>query len=177
MKQDSYDRAKRKDEILVLGFGNPLMGDDGAGVLATEMLADALLERSIPAKVRVEFAGVPGLDLPNWLEGHTAVMLVDAIDMRQEPGTWHCFQLHDAPFDNVDNSLVVQPDGNLSLHQSGLASGLALAQNLDLLPENLWLFGIQPDRIVQESSLSPKVSAGLPGLVTGILNEIGKAQL
>ena len=74
---------------LVLGFGNPLWGDDGAGIEAVNMLA----ENEIPDGVRVEPAGLPGFGLAAWLgeaclSSLQRLVLVDAAHMGQAPGVW-----------------------------------------------------------------------------------------
>ena len=56
--------------------------------------------------------------------------------MGLEPGSWRRFRPEEV-------KLWLQ-DGDLSLHQPDLACGLALAQALDLLPEHLVLYGVQP---------------------------------
>lgn len=144
----------------MLGFGNPLMGDDGAGLRAVELLA----EKELPPHVHLQTAGLPGWGLPNWLEGWKNVILVDAVQMGQPPGTWRKFRLEEVQ--------VLLQDGTLSLHQPGLAAGLALAQALDMLPQNLLVFGIEPATTAPGSPLSPQVQASLPDFIAGILKEL-----
>ena len=135
-----------QEETLILGVGNPLYGDDGAGPRLVEMLA----EFSLPPEVQVQDAGLPGWGLPSWLEGWDTVFLVDAVDMGLEAGSWRRFRPEEV-------KLWLQ-DGNLSLHQPDLACGLALAQELDLLPEHLYLYGVQPAQTEPGSPLSPPVN-------------------
>jgi hydrogenase maturation protease len=77
---------------LVLGFGNPLWGDDGAGIEAVNMLA----EKEIPDGVCIEPAGMPGFGLAAWLgdarlSSLQRLVLVDAARMGQAPGVWRRF--------------------------------------------------------------------------------------
>jgi hydrogenase maturation protease len=144
-------------ETLILGVGNPLYGDDGAGPRLVEMLA----ERNLPPNVQVQDAGLPGWGLPSWLEGWETVFLVDAVDMGLEAGSWRRFRPEEV-------KLWLQ-DGELSLHQPDLACGLALAQALDLLPEQLVLYGVQPGQTDPGAPLSQQVSASLRGLADQII--------
>lgn len=155
-------RTPAKD-VLILGIGNPLMGDDGVGIRVAELLA----EKDLPSGVTVQEAGLPGWGLPSWFEGHSDVILVDAVHMGAKPGTWKRFR--------PDDLHVVMEDGTLSLHQPGLAAGLALSQALDLLPRNLVLFGIEPAQTAAGTALSPEVDSSLPDVVQSILNELEKA--
>ena len=75
--------------VLILGIGNPLCGDDGAGARAADLLAD----RCLPDGVHVQFAGTPGWGLSAWMEGWPSVILVDAVEMGASPGEWRRFQL------------------------------------------------------------------------------------
>ena len=149
-------------EVLILGVGNPLCGDDGAGPRILEMLG----ERDLPADIQLQDAGLPGWGLPSWLEGWSSVILVDALDMGQSPGAWRCFQ--------PEEVRMWMQEKSLSLHQPDLANGLALAQALNLLPEKLCLYGVQPADLTPGNALSPEVSACLPGLVEQIITDLGK---
>lgn len=146
--------------VLVLGIGNTVMGDDGAGVRAVERLA----KLPLPAHVRLQVAPLPGWDLPNWLEGWDAVILVDAVKMNQPPGAWKRLPLEEVR--------LLMEGGTLSLHQPGLAAGLALAQALDRLPKKLTLYGIEPAEVAPGSDLSRAVQASLPDLAAGIYREL-----
>jgi hydrogenase maturation protease len=152
------------ENLLVLGIGNPLMGDDGAGIRVVEMLA----QKELPPQVKVEEAGLPGWGLPSWFEGRSNVILVDAVQMGLKPGSWRRFY--------PEEIQVVMEEGLLSLHQPDLACGLALSQALDLLPQNLILYGIQPAAVSAASDLSPEVQASLPDVVENILNALEKAK-
>jgi hydrogenase maturation protease len=152
------------EDILVLGIGNPLMGDDGAGIRVVEMLA----RKELPPRVKVEEAGLPGWGLPSWLEGHSKVILVDAVQMGEAPGKWKRFR--------PEEVRVVMEDGSLSLHQPDLACGLALSQALDLMPQDLILYGIQPAQTSAGVALSPEVHASLADIVKNILIDLEKAK-
>ena len=67
---------------LVLGIGNPLLGDDGFGV---EVIARLRGERSWP-QVELLDGGTAGLYLLPHLEGRAHILVVDAIDFGGRPG-------------------------------------------------------------------------------------------
>jgi hydrogenase maturation protease len=147
---------------LILGIGNPMVGDDGVGIRVVEMLA----ERDLPPSVQVEEAGLPGWGLPMWFEGFSNVILVDAVQMGQPPGSWKCF--------HAGEIRIVMEEGAFSLHQPDLACGLALSQALDLLPDNLSLYGIEPANVEPGADLSPEVRLGLPEIIESILSDLEK---
>jgi hydrogenase maturation protease len=151
-------------EVLILGIGNPLMGDDGVGIQIAEMLT----HKELPAGVKVQEAGLPGWGLPSWFEGYSKVILVDAVQMGQKPGTWKRF--------HAGEIQVVMEDGLLSLHQPDLACGLALAQALNLMPPDLILYGIEPANITAGAELSPEVRACVPEIIKSVLHELEEAE-
>lgn len=163
MKMQSCSPASLEPQaLLVLGIGNPSMGDDGVGNRVIELLA----EEDLPPNVKIEDAGLPGWGLPAWFEGWSNVILVDAVQMGRLPGSWRRF---------LPEQLQVELENDaLSLHQPDLACGLALAQALDLLPENLVLYGVEPADVNPGDALSPAVRRSLPDVVASILNDIEK---
>jgi hydrogenase maturation protease len=154
-------QAMTRDGTLILGVGNPLMGDDGAGSEAVRRLD----ELQLPGNVTVMDAGTPGWGLVELIKDWPSVVIVDAIQMGLKPGEWQCFEARDVR--------LIANQGNLSLHDTDVAGGLALAQELDLLPEQVTLYGIEPETVSYGMSLSPAVSAGLAGLVSSIANKFG----
>jgi len=165
MPETSTPGKPVSQDVLVLGIGNPLMGDDGVGCQVIELLAEC----SLPPNVKIEDAGLPGWGLPAWFEGCSNVILVDAVQMGQPPGSWRRFR---------PEQVRMELEGDaLSLHQPDLACGLALAQALDLLPENLVIYGIEPAAVNPGEALSPAVRLSLPNVVTSILNDLEKIRV
>jgi hydrogenase maturation protease len=150
---------------LVLGFGNPLWGDDGAGIEAVNMLA----EREIPDGVRIEPAGQPGFGLATWLEETSMpslqrLVLVDATRMGQAPGVWRRF--------TPEEVHLIARGGIVSLHEADLSSGLALSQALGLLPEEVLFYAVQPGSLDDGPGLSPEVQEALPEMVEQLFLEL-----
>jgi hydrogenase maturation protease len=140
----------------VIGIGNPLMGDDGLGIVAVECLR----QMEPPPGVEAIDGGTGGLTLLELFEGAQRVILVDAVDMGKAPGTVVRLALPDL--------LSVDPALPLSWHAAGVLPALRLGHELSLLPP-LWLFGMQPSRIAPGIGLSPAVAAALPELLATLL--------
>jgi hydrogenase maturation protease len=154
-------------DTLILGLGNPLRGDDGVGAAVVA----ALQERDLPSSVTVEDVGTPGLELVLLWQGYHRVLIVDAAEMRLEPGTWRRFRLEEAALPFADVSLQG------TLHGVGLAESLALAQALDMLPPEMVIFGVQPAHSGWSASLSKVVRTAVPALCDAISNEVGETTL
>lgn len=109
-------------------------------------------------------AGMPGWELPIWLEGWPRVILVDAVQMGLPPGTRRRF--------SPDEVRLIATSDILSSHEPDLATGLALAQALDLLPEELLIFGVEPESCEPGTPLSSNAEQALDGLIADILDEV-----
>jgi hydrogenase maturation protease len=104
----------------------------------------------------------------NYLEGWSRVILVDAAQMGLAPGSWRRFHIGDISLEATQ--------GALSLHNPGLAEGLALAQALQTLPEEVDIYCVEPESTADGVGLSPAVEAVLPTLVADIIRELWKKQ-
>jgi hydrogenase maturation protease len=149
-------------QVLVLGLGNPLRGDDGVGPRVIEELN----RRGLPEGVTALDGGTDGFDLLHVLAGWERAIIVDAADVGREPGQYVRFTPEEA-------RLVESADG-FSLHNAGLAEVLALAKAVGQPLPELVIFGVQPEKIGWGEGLSPAVEAALPDIVNAVLNEINK---
>lgn len=146
--------------LRIIGVGNPLMADDGLGIVAAERLA-AL---DWPPGIEVLDGGTAGLALLDLFADARAVILLDAVAMGTAPGTLRRFTA-------ADLSALPAAEPGLSAHAGGLAEVLALARELGQLPP-LVLFGVEPARVEWGSGLSPAVAAALECLVTAVRAEV-----
>ncbi len=145
--------------LLVLGLGNLLCGDDGAGVAAVELLRELY---DFPPGVSVLDGGTLGLSLLPWVEDARDAILVDAVRADAPPGSL-------LRLEGRDVSIAARE--RLSVHQVGVADLLGGAHLVGRLPERLVLLGIVPETVELRFGCSPSVEAGLPELVERIVAE------
>ena len=157
---DSLDLSDEVKHVLILGLGNPLLGDEGVGVRVVEELK----ELELPDGVTVVEGGTAGLGLIRLMEGYQRVIIVDAADMGHPPGRVVRFTPSEAQFKTAEASL--------SLHQIGLGEVLALAEALEVAPVELVVIGIQPSRVEVGAGLSPEVEGAIPQIIRIILDEL-----
>ena len=148
---------------LVMGLGNPLMADDGAGVAALEHLR---AHWDLPPEVELIDGGTWGMNLLPMVESTRHLILVDAIRSGAAPGTLKVLERHELP-----RYFALK----LSPHQIDLREILALAELRGLLPEHLVAIGIEPERVEMEMCLSPRVSAGLAKLADLVVDRLESA--
>lgn len=134
---------------IVIGLGNPLMGDDGIGL---ELLARLQRDWSFVPDVLFLDGGTWGMNLLPAIEDAGQVLFLDAVDAGREPGT---------PL-RLERSGIPRWLGlKLSPHQIDLKEVLALAELRGTLPDQVVVVGIQPGSVEMRASLSPEANAGL----------------
>jgi hydrogenase maturation protease len=135
---------------MVLGLGNILNRDEGVGVHALRAL-EAQLGR--PAGVEFIDGGVLGLNLLPLVEECSHLLILDAADAGQAPGTLVELERDEIP---------LYSGVKLSQHQVTFQEVLALAKIRDGLPPYLHLIGVQPADLSIGLDLSPTVAATIP---------------
>lgn len=148
--------------ILVLGIGNLVMSDDGIGVRVVQRLAERY---RFPAGVTLLDGGTLGLDLLPKLEGVTRLLVLDAIETGGRPGT--VVRL-------ADDEIPIAMATKISPHQMGLKDLLSVAMLMGFDPEEMVLWGVQPERIEMGMELSPAVAARLDTMEENVLRELGR---
>ena len=154
---DSSDEVRH---VLILGLGNPLLGDEGIGV----RVAEELQGLELPDGVTVVEGGTAGLGLIGLMEGYQKVIIVDAADMGHPPGCVVRFTPLEAQLKTVE--------APLSLHQIGLGEALTLAEALEVAPAERIIIGVQPSQVEMGAGLSPEVERAIPKIIRTILGEL-----
>lgn len=158
MQREMEGRSRRL--ILVLGVGNLLLGDEGVGIHAVRELE----KRALPPQVDVVDGGTAGLNLLDLMKGYERVIIVDAVDAGEEPGTILRFTPQE-----VASDAQALP---LSLHQTEILKVLELATYLGRPLPPIIIYGIQPQAMDWSTELSPALQARLSKLVDAILREM-----
>jgi hydrogenase maturation protease len=145
---------------VVIGLGNPLMGDDGLGLAALSQLR---AHWTFEPSVTLVDGGTWGLTLLPLIEDAEHVLLLDAVNIGAPPG---------APvrLDRIELPRVLAT--KLSPHQIDLRDVLALAELRGTMPPSIVAIGLQPAEITMRTSLSAVVAAGLPGMTERALDEL-----
>lgn len=149
-------------DLLVLGLGNPLCGDDGAGVAAVSRLRERY---EAPAGAIVLDGGTLGLSLLPYLRLARTVILVDAIAADAPAGT-----LVRLEGDDVAPAAAHR----LSPHQVGVADLLDGARLLGGYPEAIVLVGVVPSHLELSVERSPVVEARIDDLVQATIEEAAR---
>lgn len=149
-------------DVLVLGLGNVLCGDDGAGVAVAHRLRREL---DVPAGVRIVDGGTLGLDLLALVAAADRAILIDAVRAEGPPGT-----LVRLAGDDVAPAVYER----LSIHQIGVADLLAGAALCESYPREVVITGIVPATTELQLGCSPPVLAKLPELAAAVVRELDR---
>jgi len=149
-------------KTLVLGLGNILLGDEGVGVRVVERLQELY---RFPPEVQVLDGGTLALDLLPYVEDADRLLVIDALEMGAEPGT-----IARLEGDKVPAFLSVK----ISPHQMGLADLLAAARLRNFYPQEVVLWGVQPEAVRPGLELSSPVAAQVEVLVDKVLAELNR---
>ena len=155
----------RGSRTLVLGLGNPILGDDGIGVRIAEQLQRALPEE---ADVDVSGACVGGLTLMERMVGYDNVILIDALCLdRPHPGVVHRMQLADLRTMSATQHIA-------SAHDTNLLTALDAGRRMSLpLPQDVTIFAIEAENVIDfGEELTPAVAEAIPEVVQAVLSEL-----
>jgi hydrogenase maturation protease len=149
--------------ILVLGIGQSLRGDDAAGLEAVRLWRETHPQTA--GRVRVETAELPGLALLDLLAGADAAILVDAVQAAAPAGT----VIRVGP----DELAAFTPDAQ-SAHGWGVAETLQLGRALDpaLAHVRVTLIGIAGQDFGMGAATSSPVRKALGDAVERIEAEV-----
>ena len=151
---------ERGGRTVVIGLGNPLMGDDGLGIAALERLRELW---DVPADVELMDGGTWGLNLLPVIESAERVLLIDAITVGGQPGTQVVI-----PHARLPRYLATK----ISPHDVDLRDVLALAELRGTLPEATIAVGLEPDQVTLKTGLSEAVQSSLDDLVGAVTRQL-----
>ena len=147
-------------KTLVLGLGNTILCDDGAGIYVARELGERLA-----GAADVREAELAGLDLIELLNGYERVYIIDAIQLdEEEPGT--VFRMKP---DDIRSTPRLT-----SFHDIDLVTALELGRRLELsMPSDVIIYGVQAEdaRTLREGC-TEAVARVIPLLAAEIAGEI-----
>lgn len=147
------------EKTLILGVGNLLMSDDGVGVHVIQRLNESQV---LPEEVQAVDGGTCGLDLLQYFDGVEHLIVVDAANLSQPPGSIQRMVGEQVP------AFLAQ---KVSPHEINLPELLFSAKLTGLYPKRVVVLGVQPQTIDTGVDLSPAVAGQVDELVLRIMQE------
>jgi len=138
-------------QTLILGVGNTLLSDEGAGVHALHFLEQ---RGDIAGDVEFLDAGTLSFTLADAIASARNLIILDAAELSESPGKVRVFE-----GDELDDFLL---SGKRSVHEVGFADLMDIARLQECLPVNRALIGIQPEQFGWGDRPGKAVEAALP---------------
>ncbi len=153
-------------KTIVLGVGNPILGDDGAALHVIRQLKEHPLNK----KVTIDDESTGGMNLLDCMLGYEKAIIIDVVQSRQaHPGT-----VQRIPFHKLTSIHSCNP------HDVSLGEAITLAKKLGetRLPKEIILIAIMMKQMPLEftESLSREITAAIPKALELTLAEIKKME-
>jgi hydrogenase maturation protease len=142
---------------VVLGLGNPLMGDDGLGLT---VLGRLRTEWELPDTVELVDGGTWGMNLLPLIEDAPQLLLLDAIRSGAPAGT-----VIEMERERLPRYLAHK----LSPHQVDLKEVLALAEFRGTLPQRTVAIGAEPAAVELSTELTPALQDAEEAVVLAVV--------
>lgn len=143
----------KKPRLLIVGLGNPILGDDGVGW----KVAEEVKKQLPPDKpVDVDCLSLGGISLMEHLIGYANAILIDSFALEEPLGSILVLKLSDLP--NYSAFHIT------STHDTSLQNALELGKSMGAkLPDEITVVGIATKHIYDFSEeLSPTVAEAVP---------------
>lgn len=140
--------------VLVMGIGNLLMGDEGAGIHAVKMLEKVKLSRPVD----IVDGGCGGFTLMSYLLDYPEVVMIDAAMDGNPPGT----------ISILEPVFAADFPRNLTAHDFGLRDLIESVSLVGKLPK-IYLITISiPDICKMSMKLSQPLKESLPAVIDSV---------
>ena len=137
-------------KVLLMGIGNTLQQDDGIGIHVTETFKAQAHDPNID----IIDGGTIGLALLPEIEDHDAVIIVDASEIGERPGTMRIYRNQE-----IDRQISGR---RKTPHEVALADLFSAAAIRGRGPEERVLIAIQPSCTESGMEPTPEVLASIP---------------
>jgi hydrogenase maturation protease len=151
--------VKPPRSVLVVGIGNELRADDGAGLEVVRALA----ADELPAGVRLRELRGEALDLIELWTGADSAIVIDSVCSGVRPGVLH-------RLDASSHPLPAQL-AQTSSHAVSLSGTIELARSLNRLPPVVVVFGIEGSQFGLGAPLSEGVRQAIPVATRAVVRE------
>jgi hydrogenase maturation protease len=157
-------------KTIVIGLGNPILGDDGVGWHVAEEVKHKLSSPPPPHlevdgdRVDVDCYSLGGISLMEHLIGYERVILIDALISEDDPGSITVTKLNELPDYSAFHIT--------SIHDTSLQNAIKLGKSLGAkLPDDVTVVGISAKHVYDFSEeLSPSVSKSVSKATDIVIN-------
>lgn len=153
-----------KSWVLIIGVGNYYRSDDAAGLIAAEML-----NAKNYTGIQVLKHSGEGTSLLECWKNADSVLLIDALNSGAAPGTIFRIDVHKQP--------LQRKYFRHSTHSFGVADAVELAREMNQLPKEFVIFGIEGKKYIAGTELSSEVDHAIKEIVDRVIQELEDNQV
>lgn len=147
--------------IGVLSVGNVLMGDDGIGPFILKILESRY---EFPPNVSLHDLGTPGLGITSFFADYDAIILLDAVTAKGQPGEVHLYR--------KDRLVRVPISQRISPHDPALVEALLFAEFSGKCPQDVLLVGVIPENVELGCHITKALRAAVVPAISAVLAEL-----
>ena len=150
-------------KTLVLGIGNPILGDDGVGFHVAQAVAREVKSDNIDVKD----TSVDGLNLLEIIIGYDRLIAIDAI-MADEGEVGEIYRLNPENIGDPSRSAI-------SPHHFNLATTIEIGRKLfpEEMPKEVAIFAVGTQEVTEVTTeMTEKVKEAIPEVVSLVLEEV-----
>jgi hydrogenase maturation protease len=163
---------------IIIGLGNPLLGDDGAGWRIVDRLRDLIVDSKTGpsglngeqgSPIEIDYLSNGGLALMERLVGYDRAILVDALNSGHCPqGTVVTLRLEDLP-DRASGHLG-------SAHDTSLQTAMQMGRTMGVpLPGQVTIIAVETQNVYEFSEeLTPAVAGAVEPAVQAVLKALSQ---
>jgi hydrogenase maturation protease len=146
------------ERTLVIGLGNPILGDDGVGWCVAQEVETSMTERALieTLQIKFEYLSLGGLSLMERMVGYRDVIVVDSIvSGKNSMGTIYSLPLSSLPNYSSGHTTAA--------HDTSLQTALEVGRKIDMiLPDEVWIVAVEAQNVYDfTEELSPLVNAAV----------------
>jgi hydrogenase maturation protease len=154
-------QADKPIHTLIIGIGNSLMTDDGAGIHVIE----ALQRCDLPDNIELMDGGTLGFTLLESVENADRLIVVDAANLGAAPGAVQLFE-------NEAMDAYLSSCRRSSVHEVNLMDVMSAAKFRGTMPRDYAMVGIQPAEVDWGSEPTQAVARGVQEAVEIVLGMV-----
>lgn len=149
---------------LVLGIGNPILGDDGIGFHVAQELAREIKDENVDVKD----TSIDGFNLLDLIVGYDKVIIIDAI-MTKDGEVGEIYKLRPENFVRTVHLAT-------SLHNANLATAIEVGRRFlaEQMPREVVVFAVEIEEVTKfTEEMTGRVRKAISRAVNLVLGEIG----
>ena len=148
--------------MVIIGIGNVLQKDDGLGVYAASYLND---NYTFSEDIDIINGGVEGIHLLNVLEENTHVVVLDCLQLNDEPASIYAIPAQEISGYGLNNG---------GAHEIGILQCMDMMELQGKVVPEAIVIGIVPEEVTFEFGLSPEIVVAFEGYISVVLQYLAK---